>query len=69
VIVEGLVMLIVALIVLLYKMGSRARQQRELQNRLRTISELLGESCETLLDDGNCKKNLSNKSLFSRKTF
>jgi hypothetical protein len=50
----GLVLLIVALIVLLYKMGSRARQQRDLQNRLRTISELLGETCETLstLSDG-----------------
>ncbi|XP_065341759.1 uncharacterized protein LOC135940691 isoform X2 [Cloeon dipterum] len=37
----GLVMLVVALIVLLYRMGARARQQRDLQNRLRTISELL----------------------------
>jgi hypothetical protein len=45
--IAGLVLLIVALIVLLYKMGSRARQQRDLQNRLRTISELLGESCES----------------------
>lgn len=38
----GLIVLISALIVLLYKMGARARQQRELQSRLQTISELLG---------------------------
>ncbi|XP_076648123.1 CUB and LDLa domain isoform X1 [Halictus rubicundus] len=37
----GLIVLISALIVLLYKMGARARQQRELQSRLQTISELL----------------------------
>lgn len=37
----GLLLLITALIVLLYRMGSRARQQRELQNHLQTISELL----------------------------
>lgn len=38
----GLITLISALIVLLYRMGARARQQRELQSRLQTISELLG---------------------------
>ncbi|XP_054261630.1 uncharacterized protein LOC128985784 isoform X1 [Macrosteles quadrilineatus] len=37
----GLILLIAALVVLLYRMGARARQQRELQNRLQTISELL----------------------------
>ena len=38
----GLIVLISALIILLYRVGARARQQRELQSRLRTISELLG---------------------------
>ncbi|KAK1124598.1 hypothetical protein K0M31_005973 [Melipona bicolor] len=38
----GLIVLISALIILLYRMGARARQQRELQSRLQTISELLG---------------------------
>lgn len=38
----GLIILISALIILLYRVGARARQQRELQSRLRTISELLG---------------------------
>lgn len=38
----GLILLISALIILLYKIGARARQQRELQSRLETISELLG---------------------------
>ena len=38
----GLIILISALIILLYRMGARARQQRELQSRLQTISELLG---------------------------
>ncbi|XP_044001976.1 uncharacterized protein LOC122848162 isoform X2 [Aphidius gifuensis] len=37
----GLIILISALIVLLYRMGARARQQRELQSRLQTISQLL----------------------------
>uniref|UniRef100_A0A182JAU4 Uncharacterized protein n=1 Tax=Anopheles atroparvus TaxID=41427 RepID=A0A182JAU4_ANOAO len=37
----GLIMLISALIVLLYRTGSRARHQRELQSQLQTISELL----------------------------
>ncbi|XP_011502025.1 PREDICTED: uncharacterized protein LOC105365530 [Ceratosolen solmsi marchali] len=37
----GLLLLISALIVLLYRVGARARQQRELQSRLQTISELL----------------------------
>nr|XP_018913155.1 PREDICTED: uncharacterized protein LOC109041304 isoform X1 [Bemisia tabaci] len=37
----GLMMLIVTLIVLLYRMGSRGNQQRELQNHLQTISDLL----------------------------
>lgn len=39
----GLIMLISALIVLLYRTGNRARQQRELQSQLQTISELLGK--------------------------
>lgn len=38
----GLIVLISALIILLYRIGARARQQRELQSRLETISELLG---------------------------
>ncbi|XP_066589069.1 uncharacterized protein Culd isoform X2 [Prorops nasuta] len=37
----GLIVLISALIILLYRMGARARQQRELQSRLQTISDLL----------------------------
>ncbi|KYN01842.1 Cubilin, partial [Cyphomyrmex costatus] len=37
----GLIILILALIILLYRIGARARQQRELQSRLETISELL----------------------------
>ncbi|XP_052870346.1 uncharacterized protein LOC128275769 isoform X1 [Anopheles cruzii] len=37
----GLIMLISALIVLLYRTGNRARQQRELHSQLQTISELL----------------------------
>lgn len=37
----GLIMLISALIILLYRTGNRARQQRELQSQLQTISELL----------------------------
>ncbi|XP_034175661.2 CUB and LDLa domain isoform X1 [Osmia lignaria lignaria] len=37
----GLIVLISALIILLYRIGARARQQRELQSRLQTISELL----------------------------
>ncbi|KAL0131148.1 hypothetical protein PUN28_002605 [Cardiocondyla obscurior] len=37
----GLIVLISALIILLYRIGTRARQQRELQSRLETISELL----------------------------
>lgn len=46
--------MISALIVLLYKTSTRARHQRELENHLQTISELLGEyirnfSCNTLL--------------------
>lgn len=40
----GLIVLISALIILLYRMGARARQQRELQSRLQTISELLGRT-------------------------
>ena len=39
----GLICLISALIVLLYKVGNRARHQRELQSHLQTISELLGK--------------------------
>ena len=38
----GLIILISALIILLYRIGARTRQQRELQSRLETISELLG---------------------------
>ncbi|KAL7303227.1 hypothetical protein TKK_0004428 [Trichogramma kaykai] len=37
----GLIIMISTLIIMLYRIGSRARQQRELQSRLRTISELL----------------------------
>ncbi|XP_014211178.1 uncharacterized protein LOC106641309 isoform X2 [Copidosoma floridanum] len=37
----GLIILISTLLILLYRVGARARQQRELQSRLRTISELL----------------------------
>ncbi|EAT33410.1 AAEL014315-PA [Aedes aegypti] len=37
----GLVMLISVFIILLYRTGNRARQQRELQSQLQTISELL----------------------------
>ncbi|XP_032688264.1 uncharacterized protein LOC116852233 isoform X2 [Odontomachus brunneus] len=37
----GLIVLISALIILLHRIGARARQQRELQSRLETISELL----------------------------
>lgn len=37
----GLIVLITTLIILLYRIGG-ARQQRELQSRLETISELLG---------------------------
>lgn len=39
---SGLIVIISSLIILLYKIGSRARQQRELQGHLQTISELLG---------------------------
>lgn len=38
----GLIVLISAFIILLYRIGARTRQQRELQSRLETISELLG---------------------------
>nr|CAD7588593.1 unnamed protein product [Timema genevievae] len=38
---EGLILLISAMIVLLYRLGARARQQRELQNQLRSISVML----------------------------
>lgn len=37
----GLIILITTLIILLYRMSARARHQRELQNHLQTISELL----------------------------
>ncbi|XP_053687164.1 uncharacterized protein LOC128736701 [Sabethes cyaneus] len=37
----GLISLISALVILLYRSGNRARQQRELQSHLQTISELL----------------------------
>lgn len=39
----GLIMLVSAFIVLLSRSGNRARQQRELQSQLQTISELLGK--------------------------
>lgn len=38
----GLVLLVFLLILILYRMGRNAREQRELQSQLRTISELLG---------------------------
>jgi hypothetical protein len=38
----GLIVLISALIIVLYKIGGRARQQRELQSHLQTLSEFLG---------------------------
>ncbi|XP_047105121.1 uncharacterized protein LOC124769433 isoform X3 [Schistocerca piceifrons] len=48
----GLILLIAALIILLYRMGARARQQRELQNHLQTISELLdGARVEEIVPD------------------
>lgn len=51
----GLLMLISCLIILLYKTGARAREQRELQNQLQTISELLDNNnshrVEELEDD------------------
>ncbi|KAH0956145.1 hypothetical protein HN011_001667 [Eciton burchellii] len=37
----GLIVLISALIIVLYKIGGRARQQRELQSHLQTLSEFL----------------------------
>ncbi|XP_063227011.1 uncharacterized protein LOC134533420 [Bacillus rossius redtenbacheri] len=40
----GLIFLISAMIILLYRLGARARQQRELQNQLRTISDLLDDA-------------------------
>lgn len=39
----SLIMLILLLIVILYRMNHHAREQRELQSQLRTISELLGK--------------------------
>lgn len=38
----GLIVLISALVILLYRIGVKSRQQRELQSRLESISELLG---------------------------
>lgn len=46
----GLIVLISALIILLYRIGARARQQRELQSRLETISELLGTYSRSLCE-------------------
>lgn len=40
----SLVMLIFLLIIILYRMNHHAREQRELQSQLRTISELLGKN-------------------------
>ncbi|XP_034949761.1 uncharacterized protein Culd isoform X2 [Chelonus insularis] len=48
----GLIILISALIVLLYRMGARSRQQRELQSRLQTISELLDRTVFDIADGG-----------------
>ncbi|XP_044733755.1 uncharacterized protein LOC123296358 [Chrysoperla carnea] len=42
----GLIALISSLILLLYRLGNRARQQRELQNQLQTISDLLDSNRE-----------------------
>lgn len=39
----GLLLIVFFLIVILYRMGHRVREQRELQSQLRTISEILGE--------------------------
>lgn len=52
----GLIILISALIVLLYRIGARARQQRELQSRLETISELLGICLQYFLAKDNTAK-------------
>ncbi|XP_055538591.1 uncharacterized protein LOC129726052 isoform X2 [Wyeomyia smithii] len=43
----GLISLISALVILLYRSGNRARQQRELQSHLQTISELLADNNNT----------------------
>lgn len=40
---SGLMIVIFTLIGILYKMGSRARQQRELHDRLHSISQFLGK--------------------------
>lgn len=47
----GLIILITTLIILLYRMSARARHQRELQNHLQTISELLDNNRHELPDD------------------
>lgn len=47
----GLILLISALIILLYRTGHRARQQRELQSQLQTISELLDNNNTRGADD------------------
>lgn len=47
----GLIMLISVFIILLYRTGNRARQQRELQNQLQTISELLDSNSPRGPDD------------------
>lgn len=39
----GLILLIFGVIILLYRMGHWARESRELQGHLHTISELLGQ--------------------------
>lgn len=39
----SLIMLVFLLILILYRMNHHAREQRELQSQLRTISELLGK--------------------------
>lgn len=40
----SLIMLVFLLIIILYQMNHHAREQRELQSQLRTISELLGKT-------------------------
>lgn len=49
----GLIVLIAALIVLLYRMGARARNQRDLQGHIQTISDILDNNShvEVLVPD------------------
>lgn len=59
----SLIMLILLLIVILYRMNSHVREQRELQSQLRTISELLGNL--SIILNGNVKF-LSNINIFEK---